>query len=366
MAILDYLRSTKVSKSTDDIRHHLLTGDYFDESCIDVEGREKQQTLKDSAIKRAVQRDMNFLYGATHVLKDDVYNDFGLEVERGPGKSLHWKLDPYSSLSYDFEKMPSYLALSFAMTQKHLSGIMPRNTLRELERFFQNADTKLQKEESSISKQQYLRLKDSVEFYQRGQTLKAAHFEIDVLDTIYRAILKTKQLHFSYRDKKYRVHPFGVVILLPKLYLIAKKDQDISTPDAYRSFLIHKISDIEVLTASSQIPDSFSLKSYIDKGNMDVYVDGQDKQLYQLELLLNEVSAKNLLEDLKENPISEDQELRLISNSQYKLTASVKRTVQLKNWIMGLGRIATVIAPEVIRNDIFNELSALLDNYTNI
>jgi len=361
LAILDYLRSAKTKKSTDEILKHLLSSDYFEVH------QENENTLSDSAIRRTIQRDMNFLYGASSVTTaaDDVesYNEFGLEVERGGGKSLVWRLDPYSSLSYDFEKMPSYLALSFAMTQKHLSGIMPKNTLHELERFFDNADSKLQKEETTISPQQYRRLKDSVEFYQRGQRLQAANFDIDVLDTIYRAILKGRQLSFNYRGKSYQVHPFGVVILLPKLYFVAKKASDITSPEGFRNFLIHKITDLVVLPNKAEMPESFSLKSYLDEGSMDVYISSDDKQTYHFKLEINLHSSSNLIEDLTENPISKDQVLTEVSHNTYQLTASVKRTVQLKNWIMGLGRIATVLEPEVICNDIYTELSALIENY---
>ncbi len=362
LAILDYLRASKIEKSTDEILSHLLSSDYLvgaTDEC-DLTGSSSQSY---SSARRTIQRDLNFLYGANDVLNQEGDNDFGLEAERGSGKSLLWSLDPYSTLAYDFEKMPTYLALSFAMTQKHLSGIMPKNTLSEMDRFFKNADTKLQKEASKVSPQQFGRLKDSVEFYQRGQRLQAANYDITVLDTIYRAILKEKQLTIRYRDKTYRVHPYGVVILLPKLYLVAKKHEDIDKPDEYRNFLIHKIDEIAVSTYSSSVPDSFNLKTYLDEGCMDVFIDQSDTAFYSLVLRFKISEASNLIADLSENPISNDQQLIAIGESQFELTASVKRTIQLKNWIMGLGRVATIISPDIIRNDITSELQALVSNY---
>ena len=377
LAILDYLRSSRVHKSTDEILNHLLSSDYFSHP----EQADLHGGLSDSgysAVRRTIQRDLNFLYGASDVLNEEGDNDFGLEAMRGTGKSLLWSLDPYNTLSYDFEKMPTYLALSFAMTQKHLSDIMPKNTLAEMDRFFKNADSKLQKEASKVSPQQFGRLKDSVEFYQRGQSLQAADFDITVLDTIYRAILKQKQLKINYRGREYQVHPFGVVILLPKLYLIAKKDQDINysegisfsenidKPDDFRHFLIHKIEQIEVATQSSKIPDSFMLSTYLDEGRMDVYTHRDDHETYKLRLRLDSQSSGNLIADLGENPISHDQTLIKREDSSYELTASVRRTVQLKNWIIGLGQVATVMSPAVIRDDVFLYLSTLLKNYNDV
>lgn len=362
LAILDYLRSSNVQKSTDEILNHLLSSDYL-ESFVGGDSFANLSAPDNASVRRTIQRDLNFLYGASDVLNEEGDNDFGLEATRGTGKSLLWSLDPYATLAYDFEKMPTYLALSFAMTQKHLSGIMPKNTLSEMERFFKNADSKLQKEASKISPKQFGRLKDSVEFYQRGQRLQAANYDITVLDTIYRAILKAKQLTITYRDKRYQVHPFGVVILLPKLYLVAKKHEDIDNPTEFRNFLIHKIDEIEVATQSSKVPDEFNLKSYLDQGNMDVFIDSRDKALYQLVLRFSISESSNLIADLAENPISGDQQLLEISEYHYELTASVKRTVQLKNWIMGLGHVATIVSPDIIRHDIVSELKALMSNY---
>ncbi len=352
LAILDYLRSAKVHRSTDEVLNYLLANDYIDSN-----------EVTESSYRRTIQRDMNFLYGSTAIPNADSYNDFGLEVTRGEGKSLLWKLDPYSSLAYDFEKMPSYLALSFAMTQKHLSGILPRQTLYELERFFQNADSKLQQQESTISPKQYRRLKDSIEFYQRGQRLQPAPFDINLLDTIYRGILKGRQIEFNYRNKRYQVHPFGVVILLPKLYFLAKKSEDLNNPDGYRSFLIHKMSAVVVTDKVAAIPDDFSLKEYLEAGNMDVYLSSDDRQSYRLRILLNTQGNDHLIENLIENPISEDQALEKQTDGGYHLIATVKRTVQLKNWIIGLGSVATVLEPEEIRGDIYGELSKLMKNY---
>ncbi|WP_250658048.1 helix-turn-helix transcriptional regulator [Alkalimarinus coralli] len=363
LAILDYLRSSRAYRSTDEILNHLVNSDYLeDESDRGAYLGQSERSL--SAQRRTVQRDLNFLYGTSNVLNLEGDNDFGLEALRGEGKSLMWSIDPYSGLSYDFEKMPTYLALSFSMTQKHLSAVMPSNTLSEMERFFQNADTKLQKEASRISPQQFGRLKDSVEFYQRGQRLQAANYDINTLDTVYRAILKGKQLRISYRGKTYQVHPFGVVILLPKLYLVAKKNEDIEKTDSYRHFLIHKIDDIEVISFSSNIPETFSLSAYLDEGRMDVYVNQTDQREYKLVLQLSTDNGSNLITDLSENPISGDQVLLDRGEGCYELTATVKRTVQLKNWIMALGRVATIVSPDVIRNDIFSELQALLSNYS--
>ncbi|ABC32409.1 conserved hypothetical protein [Hahella chejuensis KCTC 2396] len=356
LSILAYLKSARAPKSTEEIINHLISADYMEEG-----GDPNSQ-------KRLIQRDMNFLYGKNEMEDEDDEpgNEFGLEVVRGVGKSLLWKLDPYSTLQYDYEKMPQYMAIAFAMAKKHLSNLLPRNTISELERFFAQAEERLEQSEKSLSPQLYNRLRDSVEFYQRGQRLQPADFDIEHLDTIYRAILKNKQVLFTYRGKEYRAHPFGVAILLPKIYLVAKKDEDIDTPGAYRHFLLHKIERITMDQRSSRVPKKFRLRDYLEAGKMDVFIDPEDNSVYSMKLRITPANPySNLISDLSENPIAVDQKIKPATDESgsYILTAKVRRTIQLRNWLMNLGAECNVMEPQEIRDDLISALRDTLSNY---
>ena len=364
LTILDYLRSTRTTQSTEEIQQHLLRAGYLDES------------QSPAALKRLVQRDMNFLYGRESGTDDgfgltdteadsEPDNEFGLTAVRGPGKSWLWQLDPYSNLQFDYEKMPHYMAIAFAMAKKHLSNLLPRNTLSELERFFAQAEDRLEKHEHSVSPQLFRRLKDSVEFYQRGQRLQPADFDIDHLDTIYRSILLNRQLVFRYRGKEYRVHPFGVAILLPKLYLVGKKDADIDQPDQFRHFLIHKIESIYIDNRKASIPPDFSLKDYLETGHMEVFIESEDKAEYPLLLELRPLPGSNLIDDLYENPIGPTQTIESTRPGVFHLSANVRRTIQFRNWVLSLGGECVVKAPEIIRQDIKTFLQQTLATYAD-
>jgi len=364
LTILDYLRSTRTTQSTEEIQQHLLRAGYLDES------------QSPAALKRLVQRDMNFLYGRESAIEDDIEddleaadtepdNEFGLTAIRGAGKSWLWQLAPYSNLQFDYEKMPHYMAIAFAMAKKHLSNLLPRNTLSELERFFAQAEDRLEKHEHSVSPQLFRRLKDSVEFYQRGQRLQPADFDIDHLDTIYRSILLNRQVVFRYRGKDYRVHPFGVAILLPKLYLVGKKDGDIDQPAQFRHFLVHKIESIYIDHRTARIPADFSLKDYLETGHMDVFINSADTAEYPLLLELRPQPDSNLIDDLHENPISPTQNISNISPGVFHLAAKVRRTIQLRHWILGLGGECIIKEPEIIRQDTKTFLQQILATYAD-
>ncbi|PID41910.1 MAG: WYL domain-containing protein [Proteobacteria bacterium] len=351
LTILEFLSSSRQMKSTREIVTHLVNAGYINDDNLD-----------EKSLLRIVQRDLKFLLGDT-LEDDEPDNIFGLESVRGQGKSLYWRLEPYSGLRFDFEKMPRFMALAFTLTRKHLGDILPRNTVTELNRFFAQAEDRLRESEKSLTPRSYQRLSNAIEFFQRGQKLQAAAFDMEALDTIYRAIILNRQVVFDYRNKNYRVHPYGIAILLPKIYLVGKKDGSESEPSdsGYRSFLLHKIRDIYTAPESASIPQDFSLRQFLEQGNMDILVTRSDDTSYQLVLELDAgAQQSNLIEDLSESPISADQEIRVLEGNQYQLTATVRRTVQLRNWLTSLGAGARVVSPDVIREDLVSHLSAIL------
>ena len=357
LEILNYLKSRHQATGTDTILHHLVDAGYINND----ESTERSQL-------RLIQRDLLFLLGPEDE-EGDRDNDFGLSLERGLSKSLHWSLDPYQQLNYDFEKMPAFMALALSVTEKHLKQVLPSTTQKELTQVFQNAEVKLQKSERKLSPKHYHRLTKAVEFFQRGQTLQTPEFDMRHLDKIYQAILRGKRVTVQYRgargSKAYELHPFGVAIMLPKLYLVGKKHDDILSQDddSFRSFLIHKIESVEISLHSNLVPGDFELKTYLDEGNMDVLLEARDRTNYPLQLELRVSDNVNLLSDLRESPLSTDQTLSKRKAGIWVLEAKVRRTIQLKNWLLSLGATATVIAPEIIRDDLIQALDAMRENY---
>ena len=362
LEILNFLRSRREATSTEELIQHLVSAGYLDASA-----------RQSKSLQRLIQRDMQFLLG-DYDEEDDVHsNEFGLQVHRGLGKSQLWQLEPYSHLQYDFERMPAYMALTLRIAERHLTPVLPSGTRQELQQVFAQAEQKLALSEQKLSRQQYQRLTRAVEFFQRGQRLQAADFDSKVLDRIYQAILHGKRLHITYRSasgvKDYELHPYGVAIMLPKLYLVATKhlpeqaEQANQTPTDFRSFLLHKIDEASVSPLSNNVPADFSMKDYLDAGNMDVFLDHTDTQSYQLRIDLFVDDAHSLLSDLHDSPISPLQQLEIVSDQHWQLQAEVRRTIQLRNWLLSLGPLARINQPDIIRDDLLGWLDAMRARY---
>lgn len=349
ISILELLRSNRTFLTTDEILVRLVNDGYLDEG------------LPHKTQMRVVQRDLNFLWGEEDE-EGEADNEFGLQRIKGEGRTLKWRLDPYNDVSYDFEKMPQNMAIAFAMTEKHLSDLLPRNTHQELSRLFSAAESRLSQSNKAMTSKDFSRFKDAIEFYQRGQTLQAADFDMSILDTVYRAIIQQKQLGFEYRGKRYKVHPLGVAILLPKLYLVAIKHGDLMSEESSRNFLIHKIDSIWLESASAEVPEGFQLDRYLAQGNMDVLVDFQDATAYELELKVTPNNDR-LIEDLLESPISSDQKVEPLADGSTLIRASVKRSIQLRNWLLSVASVSEVLAPKEIRRDLATYLQQSLHHY---
>lgn len=371
LEILNYLRQQNKALTTEQIISHLTHAGHIEE-----------RPAQPKSVFRLIQRDLKFLLGdkldeeaednsitgdrkehLAYSEYEDYDNHFGLTLEKGSGKSQLWKLEPYSLLEFNFERMPALMALALTLNEKHLKQVMPSEIRSELKQQFSKAQEKLIKSDQKLTTQHYQRLTNSVEFFQRGQQLQAAEFNPEILDSIYRAILKGKQISIHYDrkglSKEYLLDPYGVVFMLPKLYLVAKKHSH--NEENFRSFLIHKIQNVVIENQSNRVPNDFDLKRYLSEGHMDVLLN-HDKQGYTLTLALS-AKASSLIDDLQENPISPDQTLFQLDSETWNLTATVKRTIQLRNWLLALGSDAKVLSPDIIRQDILDSVSAIQSSY---
>lgn len=356
LEILNYLRQQRRPVSTDALIQHLNHSGHLDADSINPRSQQ-----------RLVQRDMQFLLGEEDE-EGETSNDFGLTATRGQSKTLLWQLDPYQTLNYDFERMPAFMALALAITRKHLHQVLPSGTQQELARLFEQAESRLNQQEKTLSPTHYQRLTQSVAFFQRGQSLQAPDFDMAILDTLYRAILLGKRIAFDYSGaggrKAYDIDPYGIVFMLPKVYLIGTKHNETGKADAeFRSFLMHRIHEPEVSRFNNSVPDSFNLGDFLQKGHMDVLIEPQDTQTHPLELTLFPKPGGNLIRDLQSSPISPDQQLLEANNGVWHLNASVRRTIQLRNWLLSLGEEARILNPTIIREDVLTHLAGIQARY---
>jgi predicted DNA-binding transcriptional regulator YafY len=354
MEILNFLKTSKQLRSVAEITEHLvMSGLLAQLPAHDTQSAQAQQ--------RKVQRDLKFLSSDTGVDEEGQFNEFGLISKPGIKHSNQWGIEQDIDADFSWASMPDHMAVTLALAEKHLAAIMPSRYHQLLSKHYQTARNKLSQASKKYQPKQLEKLLQSVVIEQRGLRLEAAKIDEQILDNIYEALILNRQLRIRYKNKTVIVHPYGVVIAQPKIYLIAMKEdeQDLTR---LRSYLLHRISQIELMKLSARQLPGFDLSEYVAQGQMEMKIDN-DHSFYALTIELNAPPGSNLIRDLQETPITSSQSLVAMNDNRYLLKARVQRSFQLINWILSLGASATVLEPIQIRQDIIKNLQAVRDNY---
>lgn len=350
LEILRFLKERTGFHSTDIIQQHLI-----DVGLLPIPSGK----LPSASIQRKLQRDLQLLWSAGYEDEGEIFNEFGLQRRRGERNSFLWCIEEHPEDDFSAAVMPEHLAVSLALAEKHLVDLMPSKYHQLLQKHYQNARRKLLAASTHYQPRQLQRLLNSVIIEQRGLRLAAINVDESVLDTVYQALILNRRIKIQYKQKWVELHPHGVVFAKPKMYLLALKDSE--QESKIRSYLLHRITAIELLQNSAQRIKGFDLEQFVHEGGLEVCI-GED-QHYTLRLLITASAQSNLIQDLQDTPIAADQCLTAQGENSWELTATVRRTYQLRNWLLALGAAATVIEPLEIRQDIKNHLQELLSNY---
>ena len=271
--------------------------------------------------------------------------------------------------------MPVEEACLVLMAEKFLEAAIPADFYdAALQDLFLAARKRLAEYEKQ-PKQQRKRVKDyfrRIAIESRGQTLVERRVPYDVLGPLSRAILEGRRVRCRYRGDKRELHPYGIVLRSPKIYLLAVDDHvmrkrrpaDI-TPAL---FLCGRITDAAVSDQPNLVPADFNADDFVAVGGLDGEAAdwGLPSRRFTLELRLFDAEDDNLLADLEEFPLSAEQQLvKEQGSNNYLLTAPrLRGTHQLIEWLMGRLERVEVLAPASLRDYVVERLDAMRARYT--
>jgi predicted DNA-binding transcriptional regulator YafY len=254
---------------------------------------------------------------------------------------------------FDLLGMDANAALTLRLAEQHLTPMMPKSCLDTLRPYMQRARNLLDEVTDGGVGEWHNR----VARLSRTQHLIPPKIDAAVLEDVFRAVLKNRQLSIMYRRiggneaQERIVNPLGVVFVDGSIYLVgtAWDYADI------RQFAMHRMESVQVMETKCPRKESFDLKKYIDEGNFDFPLDGA---LIDLQLMVDDWLA----EYLEENRLSEDQ-IIVKEGENYLVEASVRNTLQLKWWILGLGSRVEVLAPINLRTAMRVDIQNLHEMY---
>ena len=307
-----------------------------------ISARELTDWLTDEGFevsKRTVERDLSAL--AVHFQL--VYND----------KSVPYGWRWMSDAVTEFPALTVADAMSLHLVEDLLAPLLPAALLDSLRPRFRQARKKL----DSLSKEHpNSRWLDKVRHVPPTLPLLPPKIVDGVLATVQEGLLTDRQLEIGYQrpgDEEamtLRLHPLGLVQRGPVTYLVATA----FTYTDVRLYAVHRITGASVLAEPAHCPGGFSLDDYIAQGALQ-FGDGRTIRL------VARISPW-LADILTETPLTADQQLER-AGEEFRLTATITDSWQLRWWILSQGEGITVLEPGKLRKEIMSELNRTLNTY---
>lgn len=293
----------------------------------DLAARLEQQGFP--VTERTVQRDLQTLSGELFALTVD---------DRSRPYGWQWARD---AEAMDIPGMEPQTALAFKLAGRFLSPLLAPSTLDSLEPHFRQAERVLRSVGGSPRA-----WPDKVRTVTRGQSLIPPRVDPEVLMVAYDALFEGRRFAGRYRRRydgemrEYVVNPLGLVFRDGVIYLIAS----LFDYDDVVQLALHRMLRAESLEETARRPEGFDLDGYLRSGGLDYRVGESLRLRLQVSL---EVAFH-----LEETPLAEDQRLSRREDGAAEVRATVRDTLQLRWWLLGLGSNVEVLGPEALRAEV--------------
>ena len=301
---------------------------------------ERLQALGYNVTKRTVERDLQ-----------DLSRPFPIQCN-DKGKPFGWYWTPGANAELPGISLAE--ALSMRLVEDLLKPLLPGAMLNSLQGHFNQAKNKLKalQDENTAARWQ-----DKVRHVPPALPMLPPEIDDNILDTVQQALLYDRQLEVMYQcahndtGKTLALHPLGLVQRGPVTYLVA-------TAFAYqdiRLYALHRFSQAILTDVAAQRPDNFNLDDYIASGALQ-FGDGTQLQL-------TAKISKGLADYLAETRLADDQTLTPQTDG-FILQATVNNSWQLRWWVLSNGAAIEILAPELLREQIYQIHSQACQRYT--
>jgi predicted DNA-binding transcriptional regulator YafY len=292
------------------------------------------------AEKRAIERDMV-----------ELRLDFPIDCDKS-SKPYQWYWDIDEALSIPY--MGQFTALTFHLAEEILKPLLPAQSLDLLQPNFSTAKTVL----DEVSKRRTRSWLKKIRAVPRSLRLLSAPIRNGIYDTVTQALYEDKQIEMTYlagssdsgKPKTYAVHPYALLHRDTITELIGRMD---NRSEILR-WSLHRIEAASILNAKSIIPSNFDLDNYIER-DLAHPLSGQ---LIKFKAWVSKKGQAHVLE----TRLSEDQKIEYVEDGLI-ISATVRETIELKWWLLGLGERVEVLTPASLRNEIKETLQAAAKLY---
>ncbi|MGR5194778.1 helix-turn-helix transcriptional regulator [Vibrio rotiferianus] len=283
-----------------------------------VTAKELHQQLQHIGIERdlrTIQRNLEMLCDHFDILRDERSKPYGYRWNK-------------SSEGIALPKLSAQEALLLSLAEEYLVKLLPVNITASLDGFFKEAKHKLNPTRDCSKEREWLK---KVRVVSETQPLLPPTISTEVFKAISEALFHDRLLNLEYYNAKQEqksalVMPLGLAQQGQRMYLVCRFDGY----DNERTIAVHRVRKAIVSSFGFERPKEFKLSQYDADGRFGF---GEGEKI-SLELLVKEELALLLLE----TPLSTSQIITKLNNT-YRITATVVDSMQLEQWITGLGEL---------------------------
>jgi predicted DNA-binding transcriptional regulator YafY len=178
--------------------------------------------------------------------------------------------------------------------------------------------------------------------------VKESKFELEVQSAcISKRKLRIKYFSVSSGETERIIHPYGLIIRNNLKYLVAYCENR----ERELTFKLMRINGLEVLNDTFDLSSSFSIKEFM-KNNLGLFND----ESYNLELLIKKPFAQAVSEGL----YAENQEIKWADSETIIFKGRMSGKPDIIRWILSMRTFVTVIEPQLLKEEIREELKIML------
>lgn len=293
----------------------------------------------DISNNRDIQRDLVFLSTILPLNCDETARPF------------QWWWDDKSTI--DIPGMGRYSALTFKLAQEYLEPLLPKKSLSHLQPKFRQSKKVLsghanKKERHWINKIRYV---------PRVMEQMKAKVSPKIETTVYDALYDEKMLQITYHSRSKdetttrRIHPLALIYRGITTELIYCAEHETQA----KRFILNRIQTAKLQLQSLQIPQDFNLDQFIQD---ELGFPGSGKKIH-FKAWIDKFARHNV----EETPLNKFQTVEPSDDGSVILTASVRDTSDLSQWILSLGARIRVIEPKTLKKKISGIAKKMAESY---
>ncbi|RZU98730.1 helix-turn-helix transcriptional regulator [Spiribacter vilamensis] len=292
---------------------------------------------------RTIQRDLGRLSAWFPLIADEDTRPYGWAYDAEATSNMIPALD-----------LPAALTLELA--RAYLTPVLPQRALRHLKPHFEEAQQTLERQHHPLGK-----WPDQVRVINRGLMTQRPAVDGAVLEIVSEALLRERQCELRYqarhwdRPETIRVHPYGLILRDPNIYLVCRIDGR----EGVRQLVLHRASDATLREAPAEEREDFDLDNYIQSGAMGQLLSDQP---IRLELRCD----RPVLSHIEESPLGDDQVIEPVSADQFHVIVTVSDTQDLRWWLMAQAPHLDIRAPAWLREAVVEKLNAAVQRQAGI